>query len=734
MRIKHTFLALLAAGLLSPALAQNHRGCGTMDHLHTMQQQDPTVKTRLEQVERESETWIQNQSSNQRSTVVITIPVVVHVVYNTVAENVSDAQIQSQINILNQDFRKLNTDINLVPGAFAGLAADCEIQFCLAQRDPSGNASTGIVRRSSTVTSFSSNDNMKFTSSGGSDAWPYTSYLNMWVCDLGSGLLGYATFPGTATSTDGVVMDYAAFGNIGSAAAPFNKGRTATHEIGHWLNLRHIWGDANCGNDQVTDTPTQQTSNYGCPTFPKVTCSNGPNGDMFMNYMDYTDDACMYMFTTGQKTRMVSSLNSSPRSSLLSSLGCVPPGPSCGTPANLAASAITDTTAVITWGTVSGATTYSVQYRPAGSTFWNVSNSASNSVVLGGLTLGTSYEYQVRATCGTVVGNYSASSFFSTTNSLCPTPTGLAATSITTSGATLSWTAVSGATGYNVVYRVSGSTTSVTLSVLTNSATLTGLTAATAYSYTVQAICSGSTSAVSATASFTTQAGSCTDTYESNESRTTAKVIPLNTDISARIGTSTDKDWFRFATVSGATNLRVVLDQLPADYELELYSSSGKRLARSINSGTTTETITRNTNTASTYYVQVFGYAGAFNANLCYRLRANTSGTAFRTSNQAEASDEIAVQAEKITTADLFQVFPNPASNDLNVRYFSEANTDITIEIVDMLGKTIYTNRFTSEEGFNTTNIQLNDFNNGIYFVRLNQSGSSEIRKFIVKH
>ncbi|MFM9009224.1 MAG: fibronectin type III domain-containing protein [Bacteroidota bacterium] len=450
--------------------------------------------------------------------------------------------------------------------------------------------------------------------------------------------------------------------------------------------------------------------------------------------MDYTDDACMYMYTTGQKTRMQSALNSSPRSSLLNSLGCVPPGPSCGTPANLAASAITDTTAVITWGAVSGATTYSVQYRPAGSTFWNVSNSASNSVALGGLSIGTSYEYQVRATCGTVIGNYSASSFFSTTNSLCPAPTGLAATSITTSGATLSWTAVAGATGYNVVYRVSGSTTSVTLSVLTNSATLTGLAAATSYSYTVQAICNGSSSAVSATASFTTQAGTCSDTYESNETLSTSKVIATNTNISARIGTSTDKDWFRFSTTSGNTNIRVVLDQLPADYDLELYGSNGKRITSSVNGGTTAETITRNTTSATTYYVQVYGYNGAFNANLCYRLRVNTSGTAFRTSDQGNTNDEIVVQAEKINSSDLFQVFPNPASDNLNVRYFTESETEVNIEIVDMLGKTVYTTRATSEEGFNTTSLQLNDFNNGIYFVRLSQSGSSEIRKFIVKH
>jgi len=189
----------------------------------------------------------------------------------------------------------------LIPAAFSGITADVQIEFCLAQRTPAGLSTNGIVRKSTTVTSFSSNDNVKRTANGGDDAWDATKYLNIWVCNLGGGLLGYAQFPGGAVSTDGVVINHTAFGNTGTATAPYGLGRTATHEVGHWLNLRHIWGDASCGSDLVSDTPTQQTSNYGCPTYPRVTCSNGPAGDMFMNYMDYTNDACMYAFTNGQK-------------------------------------------------------------------------------------------------------------------------------------------------------------------------------------------------------------------------------------------------------------------------------------------------------------------------------------------------------------------------------------------------------------------------------------------------
>jgi hypothetical protein len=164
---------------------------------------------------------------------------------------------------------------------------------------------------------------MKYSSTGGQDAWNTSDYLNIWVCNLASGLLGFATFPGGNSNTDGVVCDYAYFGNTGTATSPYDLGRTATHEVGHWLNLYHIWGDSYCGNDYVSDTPKHEESNYGCPSYPHASsCSGtGSSGEMFMNYMDYTNDACMFMFSTGQKNRMRATLNSS-RSSLLSSLGC----------------------------------------------------------------------------------------------------------------------------------------------------------------------------------------------------------------------------------------------------------------------------------------------------------------------------------------------------------------------------------------------------------------------------
>ncbi len=238
---------------------------------------------------------------------VIRIPVVVHVVSNTPTQDISEAQINSQIDVLNRDFRATNPDISTVPAVFAGLVADSRMEFFLATTDPGGNPTNGITRRTTSVASFVDDDKIKFASTGGTDAWPADHYLNMWVGPLGGGLLGYAQFPGGAAATDGVVITHTGFGTTGTATAPFHLGRTATHEIGHYLNLFHIWGDdgAGCsGSDQVADTPNQGGGNVGVPTFPHVSCSNGPNGDLFMNYMDYVDDPVMVMFTHGQAQRM----------------------------------------------------------------------------------------------------------------------------------------------------------------------------------------------------------------------------------------------------------------------------------------------------------------------------------------------------------------------------------------------------------------------------------------------
>jgi hypothetical protein len=278
----------------SARTAGQDRGCAAMDVLEENMKEDPSLKDKMDDIEKHTKDFEKKlKGSRVGATGTLTIPVVVNVIYSNANENISTAQIQSQIDVLNKDFSGTNPDATLVPSAFASAFSNFEIQFTLSS----------VVRKSSNKTSWGTRDAMKSSKKGGIDATSPTTTLNLWVCNIGGGILGYAQFPGGSLATDGVVIGPQYFGNTGFVSAPYDKGRTATHEIGHWLNLRHIWGDASCGNDQVLDTPTQQTANYGCPAFPRVTCSNGPNGDMFMNYMDYTNDACMYMFSSGQKTR-----------------------------------------------------------------------------------------------------------------------------------------------------------------------------------------------------------------------------------------------------------------------------------------------------------------------------------------------------------------------------------------------------------------------------------------------
>jgi len=288
------------------------RTCGAMAVHHRLLELYPNF--RMRQMELENATAMRmalGAKALKKATALVSIPVVVHVVYNTSGENISATQIKSQIKVLNKDYRAKNTDKSKVPPVWTGLVTDVGIQFSLATKDPNGKPTNGITRTKTTRTSFDTDDSVKSSATGGRNPWNTSKYLNIWVCTLANGILGYAQFPGGPKKTDGVVILNTAFGTTGTAAAPFNLGRTTTHEVGHWFNLRHIWGDTeDCsGSDFVADTPNAAGPNYGNPTFPHISCQNGPNGDMFMNYMDYVDDDAMFMFTTQQVARMQTALN-----------------------------------------------------------------------------------------------------------------------------------------------------------------------------------------------------------------------------------------------------------------------------------------------------------------------------------------------------------------------------------------------------------------------------------------
>ncbi len=310
------------------------RSCAVMEQHNYLAETDETYQRNRRQIEAFSAVARLRPRTN-----IVRIPVVVHVIFHKDEENLERSQIDSQIAALNRDFRANNADIVDVPEPFEPTVADPLIEFALAVRDPMGNETTGITRTRTSLKEFPYNrldrlatkklDDLIKHDEFGKAAWPRDRYLNMWTCSIESGLLGYAQFPGGPASTDGVVINNTAFGSGGTAQAPFNLGRTAVHEVGHWLDLLHIWGDdgQGCrGSDNVTDTPNQAGSNGSDvrkEDFPHISCDNGPNGDMFMNYMDYVDDDTMVMFTSGQVARMNAALEG-PRKALTESDALMP--------------------------------------------------------------------------------------------------------------------------------------------------------------------------------------------------------------------------------------------------------------------------------------------------------------------------------------------------------------------------------------------------------------------------
>ena len=278
-------------GLLATYFVSAQRDCRSFEYQQQLIQKDPGLQA--------SQNAIQNftlfQESRTSSNAIgktITIPVVVHVLYHYAAENISDSLVRSQIRILNRDFRKLNRDTVKIPEAFKALAADCGIEFQLASVDSKGRATSGIIHKYTPITKWTMDDKIKLSSEMGDDGWDPKSYLNIWVGALDQ-FLGYSSVPGDPSDKDGLVLGVKALG-----------GRTAVHEVGHWLGLRHLWGDADCGDDGVADTPKQETYTNGCPSGIRITCNNAPYGDMYMDYMDFTNDACLVMFTKGQKQKM----------------------------------------------------------------------------------------------------------------------------------------------------------------------------------------------------------------------------------------------------------------------------------------------------------------------------------------------------------------------------------------------------------------------------------------------
>lgn len=579
----------------------------------------------------------QSASNGAKTNTVYIIPVVFHVITtsSTSVENISVAQINSQMTALNQDFRKMVG----TPGD--GLGVDTEVEFCLATQDPNGATTTGINRIVSSLSNH--NYNTQESQLKALAQWNPAKYLNVWVVkSITGGVLGYATFPGGTSTLDGVVMAHDNVGTTGTAAFPFNGGRTMTHEVGHWLSLYHTFQGgcagmttSNCttGGDRVCDTPPVASPNYGCPTNTN-SCSESPNlVDQIDNYMDYTNDACMSRYTAGQKARIVATLTGS-RAGLQTSTGCssTPPPPAvCATPTGLTVGSITNITAVATWVATGSVMNYSTRHRVAGTSAWTYSAWLSPSL---------------------------------TTN------------------------------------------------------TLTGLVAATSYQVQVRARClSGTTTAYTASVTFVTSGGSngggtgtCgTDAFEPNNSQSAATTTAVSPAY-GKICPVGEADWYTVTTTANNPNFKAVLSQLPADYDIDLYNAAGTLITYSNNSGTSNEVIFANALGAGTFYLKVYGYAGATNGTTNYKL-------AWARSANTWTREEAPIGLNNQTVSGLV-AYPNPASEAITLE-FQSLEASSTIRLVNVNGQIVKEQRIAGNGQRMTSSVSVAELPSGIYVAQV---------------
>jgi hypothetical protein len=553
-------LLLLALSVGYSTYSFSQRTCAAMENLDRLTKEDPRLVQKMDNLEKQVQQLIRLQKANGTLREAVTIPIVFHVLYNNAAENISEAQIMSQLTVLQEDFNKQNSDYTNTPSEFASLVADVGINFVLATEDPNGNPHSGITRTQTSKSSFSANDDMKFNSRGGHDAWPTGQYLNYWVCDLGSTLLGYAQFPGGPADTDGVVCHYKYTGTgAEGATAPYDLGRTATHEVGHWLNLRHIWGDATCGDDLVGDTPSQLKSSGGCPNHPQNSCTSN---DMFMNYMDYTNDGCMYMFSEGQKERVLALFAQGGfRESFVTGGGTPPEASYCASKGNSVSDEWIADVTIGAFNNTTGANggyadftaqeitmaaneQVSLSLTPgfsgsAYNEYWKIwidyngdkdfddagelvfdGGSAGSGVKTGTFTVPASTVDTTRMRVSMKYnGAQTACEAFSYGEvedytvifgepqpEVCDAPTSVTSSGTAHNSFNISWAASANATSYDVELKESSSSTWSTFSTSNTSYGFTGLTASTSYDYRVRTQCSEGASGYSSTGSVTTSA------------------------------------------------------------------------------------------------------------------------------------------------------------------------------------------------------------------------------------
>ncbi|WP_299119300.1 GEVED domain-containing protein [uncultured Tenacibaculum sp.] len=758
-----------------------------MEDIEERKATDPGLESRMKQIEKFTQKRVKEMESYQGKVngSIITIPVVVHVLYTNSTNNISDAQILSQIDVLNKDFRRTNTDKTNKWSQ----AADTQIEFAMAKVDPNGNATTAITRKQVSGadwgTKFKAYNAMKSSATGGVNPWNTAEYLNMWIVPKMTNtspqgdrtILGYAQFPGGAAATDGLVMIHDAFGSTGTLNPSFNLGRTTTHEIGHYLNLRHIWGDGDCSKDDfVSDTPKSDAPNYGCKT-GHVSCGSE---DMVQNYMDYSDDACMNLFTVGQKNRMRAVLEAggSRRALALSDkFGSGNSGGGSQDPCNGGAT-ITDNSGSFTDG--SGSQNYgngkncTWLIKPAnggkvtlnfssfntesGYDFVTVYDGSSASATQLGKFSGTSTPNAVTSTGNAMFVKFTsdgsvnaagwAANYTSATSSVdttAPTaPSSLAASNVAQTTLTLNWSASSdnvGVTGYDV-YR--GSTKLGTTA--NTSVNITGLTAGTAYTFSVRAKdAAGNISSSSNTVSVSTLSNSVS--YCSYKGTTSYEWIDYvsfggmtnSTGANGGYGDFTSK----VATVAKGSTSKIVLSVGYASTVYKEYWSVWIDFNKNGTFESSERVVAGSASSAGNVSADITIPASALLGQT--RMRVAMKDTAQHTTscgtyNYGEVEDyTVNITASTTRDSDVVRAvslgndtslglmaYPNPSSDFVQVELASKSS-DIAYRVVNTIGKVVKAGRLD-----NSRSLDVSKLNTGIYILEVND-GQKLLKTKIIK-
>jgi hypothetical protein len=408
----------------------------------------------------------------------------------------------------------------------------------------------------------------------------------------------------------------------------------------------------------------------------------------------------------------------------------------CPDPANLQQTNITTSSATLSWGAVAGASSYALEYKTSEATTWTIISTAitATSYQLTGLAEGTTYNWRVQANCVGGTGNFVTTQF--TTLITCNAPVNLAAANVTASAASLSWSAVSGATGYDVEIKLAtASTWTVKATSITSTVyNLTGLNASSIYDWRVRTNC-GTPGGYSpyASSQLTTTAAPCTDAYETNNTNKQAKSIGYPSNITASIGTSSDVDWFKIVTTTTATRIRITLDNLPANYDVYLYDKSLKEMGRSIQTGSTPEVIIYNgTATRATYYIKVQGVNGAFHASSCYALKVEASSTNF-TPAYNDVTQSALPAPQMFNETAKWKVYPNPARNMANISYTSNEASSGQLQITDISGRLLQSRPVDIRSGYNNFSLDLKQYVKGIYIVKLSTRYETFTSKLLIE-